>query len=138
MAARAKKKAAPVVELVEERTGRKPDPVRYEMYSDWLRENKGIDLEPQALQDCMSNYHEFQRSPINVEYNAERRALREAEDAERKARREAREAAGSVPRGRPAKKAASKKAAAVEVEEEPEAKPVAKRARKRPARKTAA
>lgn len=136
--ARAKKKVAPV-EVVEERTGRKPDPVRYEMYSDWLRDEKGIELDPQALQDCMTNYHEFQRSETNVTYNAERRALREQEAEERRARREAREAAGAPSRGRPAKKTASKKTAKpVEVVEEQEAKPVAKRVRKRPARKTAA
>ena len=135
--ARAKKKVEPVE--VEERTGRKPDPVRYEMYSDWLRDEKGIELDPQALQDCMTNYHEFQRSEINVNYNAERRALREQEAEERRARREAREAAGAPSRGRPAKKTASKKTSKpVEVVEEPEAKPVAKRVRKRPARKPAA
>lgn len=134
------KKAAPVVEEeVETRTGgggRTPDPVRYEMYAEWLVENKGIDHEPQALQDAIVHYHEFQRSDVNKEYNQARRDKREEEAEARRQRRLEREQAKGAET--PAAKPARGRRAKAEAEEVEETTPAKRPARKRAPRKTAA
>lgn len=72
---------------------------RYQMFSDWLKAEKGVTIPAEHLQHAVRNYGAFQRSDVNREANSttastrqEERAQRQAATAERKAAAEAKAA----------------------------------------------
>lgn len=75
------------------RRGRTRDPQRYALYSQWLKDELGIEIEAQVLSDAIGNYSTFQKGPVNVEYNESRRNAKAQAEADRKAKREAAKAA---------------------------------------------
>lgn len=108
MATRANAKPVePEVEETEEEMEASP---RYVLYSEWLQEEKGFEVDPLALEIAVKNYGEFQRSDVNREANQEaRKANAEAREARKVAAAEKKAEAE-----RKRQEAESKKAAAAE------------------------
>ena len=56
--------------------GRTRDPKRYQLYSEWLKSELDIEISPEDCENAVANYQSFQKSPVNVKYNADRAAAR--------------------------------------------------------------
>ena len=72
--------------------GRTRDPKRYQLYSEWLKSELDIEISPEDCENAVANYQSFQKSPVNVKYNADRAAARSEAAQEAKDRAAARKA----------------------------------------------
>ena len=72
--------------------GRTRDPKRYQLYSEWLKSELDIEISPEDCENAVANYQSFQKSPVNVKYNAGRAAARSKAAQEAKDRAAARKA----------------------------------------------
>lgn len=120
----------------------KPVTAVTQSYVDWIKQEVGVDVDPQSVQISASLRRQFQKSDMNQARIAEAAERNEAEAEaraqraeEREAKRAEREAAKAAKAAEPkAEKAAPvKKAPAAKVAAKPAAKPAAKTAAAKPA-----
>ena len=118
--------------------GRTRDPKRYQLYSEWLKSELDIEISPEDCENAVANYQSFQKSPVNVDYNAGRAAARSKAAQEAKDRAAAQKAGKDHSAGDAKETSAEEPKQATRGKRAPAAKKAASSASGATAKKTAA